>query len=205
MGGLAVVFLSVIASPGPNILIITQFSMSESRLHGIAAGLGVASGTVLWGTLTVVGLAALFLHVGWLQPIVQVAGGLYLGYVAWKIWRGARGALPAAGAPVERRSVGLAYRYGLTTNLLNPKAMVFYSSVFSVFLGPSFASWARWASLAMIIAISIAWYTTVAILLSIPRIQAPYRRWKVGIDRATAATLGLFGALLLAAFVRTLG
>lgn len=45
---LAGAFIVLIISPGPNFLVITQLSFSQSRQQGICAGLGVASGSILW-------------------------------------------------------------------------------------------------------------------------------------------------------------
>ena len=205
MGALAMIFLSVIVSPGPNVLIVTQFSVSESRLHGTFAALGVAAGSALWASFAIHGLTTLFLHAAWLQPVLQLGSGLYLCYVARKIWQHARqslhaGTFEAFGA----RSFSLAFRYGLVTNLSNPKAIAFYTSVFTAIMNPTFASWVRWAAVVMITALAVAWYTTVAVVFSVGPVQRWYRRSKLWIDRLTALVLLFFGFMLLWELARSL-
>ncbi|MET0949102.1 MAG: LysE family transporter, partial [Pseudomonas sp.] len=53
---LAGAFIVLIISPGPNFLVITQLSFSQSRQQGICAGLGVASGSIIWALLAATGL-----------------------------------------------------------------------------------------------------------------------------------------------------
>ncbi|MFT4962013.1 MAG: amino acid exporter, partial [Paracoccaceae bacterium] len=52
-------FLLGMASPGPNIMAVIGTSMSVGRASGIALALALASGSLTWAVLTVLGLAAL--------------------------------------------------------------------------------------------------------------------------------------------------
>lgn len=88
---LAGAFIVLIISPGPNFLVITQLSFSQSRQQGICAGLGVASGSILWALLAATGLGLVFQQLPWLQPTLQLLGGAYL------TWLGSKAcAVPAA-------------------------------------------------------------------------------------------------------------
>ena len=84
LGTLAATFFVLIASPGPNFLVITQIAASQSRVHGIFTGLGVATGSIVWATLAATGLGLVFAGVPWSQPLLQFVGGIYL---AWLLTR----------------------------------------------------------------------------------------------------------------------
>jgi len=129
---LAGAFIVLIISPGPNFLVITQLSFSQSRQQGICAGLGVASGSILWALLAATGLGLVFQQLPWLQPTLQLLGGAYL------TWLGSKSLRSAGSQPKPRDiaalgigSLSRAYRFGLLTNLTNPKALAFYTSVFT--------------------------------------------------------------------------
>lgn len=117
-------------TPGPNMVWLAIVSATEGRRPGYAAVAGVALG------LTIVGLAAAFgltAAIDASPPLFQAlrwGGVLYLLWLAWDGWRDggvAEGTPPDA--PLE-----VYFRRGLITNLLNPKAAVFYIAVLPGFL-----------------------------------------------------------------------
>jgi len=53
-------------SPGPSFVLVSRTAITNSRLNGLAAALGMGLGGAVLATLTVAGLSALLLEVGWL-------------------------------------------------------------------------------------------------------------------------------------------
>ncbi|WP_218058303.1 LysE family translocator [Burkholderia singularis] len=195
---LAAVFFVLIASPGPNFLVITQIAINESRLHAICTGLGVASGSVLWASAAAAGLGLVFARWPLTQPVLQLLGGAYLVHVGLKIWRNAH--QPLGQKKVDKsayQSLFKAYRFGLATNLTNPKALVFYTSVFTSLLIPGLAPWTKPAAIALIAVLASSWFVTLATLFSVNRVQHVYRLAKTRIDQITAACLTVFGVKLI--------
>ncbi|MCO8166775.1 LysE family transporter [Pseudomonas sp. 21LCFQ02] len=195
---LAGAFIVLIISPGPNFLVITQLSCSQSRQQGICAGLGVASGSIIWALLAVTGLGLMFQQLPWLQPALQLLGGVYLGWLGIKSLRSA-GNPPA---PRDINTLGIAslsraYRFGLLTNLTNPKALAFYTSVFTTVAAPGLPIWVRSAGVSIIAVLAISWFVLLATLFSIPAIQARYQRMKKAIDIITGLFMVGFGLRLL--------
>ena len=76
-------------SPGPSFVMVLRISIAVSRRAGFAAALGMGIGGMTFGALALFGLQALIAEVGWLYLTLKVAGGLYLIYLASRIWRGA--------------------------------------------------------------------------------------------------------------------
>jgi len=206
LGSLAAIFLFLIISPGPNFLVITQITVTESRAHGISAGLGVATGSVLWAILAATGLGVLFAGMPGLQPALQVAGGLYLLYIGRRIWRGAASALGKREVDGGMcATLGQAYRYGLMTNMTNPKALAFYTSVFTSLVRPELAGWVRVAAVGVIAVLAATWFVSLATLFSVSRVQAKYRQAKYWIDRVTGLFLLAFGVRMLYDVVHAAG
>lgn len=195
---LAGAFIVLIISPGPNFLVITQLSYSQSRRQGICAGLGVASGSIIWALLAATGLGLMFQQLPWLQPALQLLGGMYLTWLGTKSLRGA-GSQPA---PRDLETLGLgslgrAYRFGLLTNMTNPKALAFYTSVFTTVTTPGMPLWVRGAGVSIIAILAICWFVALATLFSIPAVQQRYRRMKKIIDVITGLFMVAFGLRLL--------
>lgn len=195
---LAGAFIVLIISPGPNFLVITQLSISQSRQQGICAGLGVASGSIIWALLACTGLGLMFQQLPWAQPALQFLGGAYL------IWLGSKSLRNAGAQPKPRNigelgigSLGRAYRFGLLTNMTNPKALAFYTSVFTTVSTPGLPMWVRTAGVLIIAVLAISWFVLLATLFSIPAVQARYQRMKKAIDIITGVFMVAFGLRLL--------
>lgn len=184
-------------SPGPSFVIVARKAAS-SRAEGIAAALAMGVGACVWAAGAMLGLHALLLHFAWLRLVLQVAGGAFLIYVAWMVWRHAPAPLPAA-ASTEAARGGLlaAFWVGLATQLSNPKVMLFFSSIFVALLPVPTPGWVQGVLLIFIFAVETLWFVTVALAFSNPRLRAAYEVIKTPVDRVTAVVLGALGGKLL--------
>src|SRR5215471_11924878 len=75
-------------SPGPNFLFVSSTAMHLSRRAGIAAGLGVAAGTITWLALTLSGLGLIISRSPEIYDGLRLVGAVYLiwlgGKMTWK-------------------------------------------------------------------------------------------------------------------------
>lgn len=131
---LALASLAVELTPGPNMAWLAVLSATEGRRRGFAAVLGVALGLGLMGAAAAVGLAALLQSSPLAYQALRWAGFAYLIWLAVEAWRGAKSEGEDGGAMGQ--SALRYFRQGLITNLLNPKAAVFYITVLPGFLPP---------------------------------------------------------------------
>jgi threonine/homoserine/homoserine lactone efflux protein len=82
-------FMIGIFSPGPNILAVMGTSMSVGRGAGKGLALGVATGSFLWGVMTLFGLTALITLFAGAMTVNKVFGAAYLLWLAYKAFRSA--------------------------------------------------------------------------------------------------------------------
>jgi threonine efflux protein len=198
LGSVFVVHLLAMLSPGPNVLVVTQAAASRTRRAGVLVALGVATGAAIWSAAALLGLNLLFNRVAGLYAVLALVGGFYLLYLAHRLWRGARQPLTfPSGGRATARTDGQAFRLGLLTNLTNPKALVFYGSVFAALLGPGLPAWVELAAFAIIVVNSTLWHTLLACLFATRGTQQAYQRAKVWIDRLAAIALALLGLRLV--------
>jgi len=185
-------------SPGPSFLMVARTSIAASRADGLAAALGMGVGGVVFAVMALAGLHVVLIAVPWLYVVLKIAGGAYLIFIGWMIWRGARQAVhvadPAPGGPgTLLRSFWL----GLATQVSNPKAAVVYASVFVSLLPAEVPLLVMLVLPAVIFAIEAGWYAIVALALSAPSPRAAYLRWKAWIDRAAGAVMAALGLRLI--------
>lgn len=121
-------------TPGPNMVYLAIVGATQGRRAGFAAVAGVALGLAIVGLLAAAGLAAAISESPALFQTLRWAGVIYLLWLALDAWRDAdeKPEHAALGSPLP-----LFFRRGLITNLLNPKAAVFYIAVLPGFVVPS--------------------------------------------------------------------
>jgi threonine efflux protein len=195
--GIGAVQLLAAMSPGPAFLVVTRISVGESRRAALAAALGVTTATLIWAVAATLGMHVLLAEAAWLYDVLKLIGGGYLVWLAVQAWRHAGKPLAVAANGLAGMSAWQAWRLGFSTNLANPKVIVFFGSIFVTLFTPETPSWVRGAALVIVAANEIGWYAVVALLFSSRAAQAGYRRAKRWIDRVTGAVLMVFGLRLV--------
>ena len=94
--------------------------------------------------------------------------------------------------PVSARE---AVRSGFLTNMLNPKSMAYYSSIFVVMLPSDASSWLFAAAVGTALLVSAIWWMSVALFFASSPIRQAYRRARRWID-------GVMGVVLIGLGVR---
>ncbi len=195
--GIAVVLLFVAMSPGPAFIVVSQQAVARSRGAGLVTALGVSVGSILWVGLVLLGISVVLQQAAWLYAGLRLAGGAYLVYLGIQLWRGASAPLTLDGAPA---ALPLApwrgFRRALTIQMLNPKAAVFFGSVFLTMLPAGVPAWVVAAALVMVFVIEFSWYAAVALVLSSPPARRAYAGAKAWIERIAGAWLAVFGVKL---------
>jgi len=189
-------------SPGPNILSVVSTSMGVGRPAGIAQALGLAAGSLLWGTLTAAGLTALIAAYAGVMATIKVAGGFYLLWLAFKSFRSAARKSPplhlqkSAAATKQETPLGFFLR-GMAIQATNPKAALTWIAIMSLGLGADAPAWVALAIVSGATVISAAGHILYAVAFSTERVVAVYARARRGIEAGLGVFFGLVGIKLL--------
>jgi threonine/homoserine/homoserine lactone efflux protein len=188
-----------VASPGPAVLAIAGTSMKAGRRSGLVFASGVTTGSLTWSIGAAAGLSAVMLANAWLIELIRYFGAAYLLFLAFK---SARSALTPGGATLQglaAASPRRAFVRGLTLHLTNPKAILFFGSLYS-FGVPADATVADLALIVAAVGVQSAIVLHgYALLFSNPMVVAGYLRLQRWFDGAFAAAFGYAGYKILSA------
>ncbi|MEZ7198552.1 LysE family translocator [Pseudodesulfovibrio karagichevae] len=194
--GFGLVWALAVILPGPNFLVAARGGLTATRGRALLTALGIATGSVTWAASAMVGLHALFLAFAWLYGAVKILGGLYLLYVGVTVIRSAlAGEARGPEAADPGRSGG--YRIGLLTNLSNPKSAAFFGSMFLTLLPPQLSPVQAVATLALVFAISLSWYSLVAVGFSLGFMHRAYQRIRRPLSACIGSLMLFFGMRLI--------
>ncbi|MBV1864783.1 MAG: LysE family transporter [Rhodobacteraceae bacterium] len=187
--------LVAVASPGPAFIAISHAALNRSKHEAFVLGLGLASIATFWCALALFGLSAVFFYLPWLYSAMKLAGGAYLIFLAFKIWRGATNQLSET--PNQPKHGMRAFISGCTINLTNPKAVLFAGAVLMAIFPSDMTLAQKLLILSILITIEISFYSSLVFWLSRPAARNAYLNLKRWTDRSAAAVLGALGITFL--------
>ena len=129
---IALAAVIAIASPGPATLAISGMSMSQGRGHGLLLAAGVLTGSFFWSFSAAFGMGALMYANAWLLEAFRYFGACYLIYLAYKSVCSALSVKQTEVADNSTLGFKAAYLRGLLIHLSNPKAVLFFGSLYSL-------------------------------------------------------------------------
>jgi threonine/homoserine/homoserine lactone efflux protein len=189
------------ASPGPATLALAGTSMASGRTSGLALASGITTGSLMWSIAAALGLGAVMLANAWVFEVIRYFGAAYLMFLAY---RAARSALSQKNIATRSFTGGkpTLYAKGLALHLTNPKAILFFGSLFSLGIPPG----TEVAQLAIVIAAvglqSFLVFHGYALIFSSQAMTGVYLRLRRWFEGAFAIGFGAASLKILTAKVQ---
>jgi len=181
-----------IASPGPALLVAIQTTVSAGRRSGVAIGCGLALMAAMWTLMALLGLEVVFTIFPWAYAAMKTLGAIYLIYIAWNMWQGARDEIQTTAKPTRK-----SFKQGILINALNPKSVLFAAAVLVVIF-PASMSWTDNVIVVVNhLVIELVFYIALAFGMSTAAVRKTYLKMKAYIDRFASVVLGGLGVRLL--------
>lgn len=120
-------------TPGNDMMFVLGQSLKGGAKAGIAASMGIATGSLVHLALVALGVAVILSQHPMLFEAIRWAGAAYLVWLAIKTLTTPMGALHATG---RKLSLFAAWRDGTLVNLLNPKVIIFMFAFLPPFIRP---------------------------------------------------------------------
>ncbi|MDQ7985629.1 LysE family transporter [Pseudomonas sp. G34] len=187
----ALIHLLAVASPGPDFAIVVRESVAHGRRAGVFCALGVGTGIFVHVAYSLLGIGlivsqsiVLFNALKWLAAAYL----LYIGFKALRARPAAPGALQEQAAAPARTPRG-AFVTGFVTNGLNPKATLFFLSLFTVVINPHTPLLVQGGYGVYLAVATAVWFCLVAMLFSQQRVRDGFARMGHWFDRLMGAVL----------------
>ncbi|MEZ8675982.1 LysE family translocator [Vibrio cyclitrophicus] len=202
---LASIHFIALMSPGPDFALVVQNATRHGRQTGLYIALGLSCGILLHSLLSLTGISYLVHQQPTLFAIIQLAGGSYLLYLSY-------GALKATWYTIQHHdddtdsvhSTDLiltnkreAFSKGFATNILNPKALVFFISLMSSLVPADMSLSGKGFALLILFGLSLFWFSLLAWMLSTKALQKKLHEATVYIDGLCGAVFTIIGVSIL--------
>ncbi|MGL4735775.1 MAG: LysE family translocator [Enterovibrio sp.] len=186
------VHLIGLMSPGPDVALVMQSASRYGRKTGVLIAAGLTCGIFLHLAFTLSGISLLIQKQPLIFAVLQLIGGSYLFYLGIGALKAtiANWKLPpqlATNAGAQLESKRQAFSKGFMTNILNPKAFVFFISLLSSFIPVGMSVLGKVSVVALIGGVSFLWFASLAWLLTTSAMQ----KRLVGLTRYIDATCGV--------------
>lgn len=170
--------------PGPDTFLLLRLGVRERRAAVLAA-VGIMVGNLIWTGASVLGLAALMRTLPGALPVMQLLGSSVLIWIGVQSIRGglkglklrARGG-ETGGEEVAEKVTSHPLRLGFITNISNPKALLFYTALFSQLMPMSATAFDRTMIVVVLTVLGLCFFVAFALLAS----SRAFQRW---LGRAT--------------------
>jgi len=178
-------------TPGPDNI----FVLSQSAVHGRAAGLavtfGLCTGLIFHTTAVALGVAVIFQTSALAFSLLKYAGAAYLVYLAWQSFRASAASLPQGnGGKLSRWKL---YTRGIVMNITNPKVSIFFLAFLPQFADPARGS----VPVQMMLFGGLFIVSTVLVFGGVALLAGTLGTWLMRSDRAQVILNRLAGTVFL--------
>jgi len=187
----ALIHLLAVASPGPDFAIVVRESVTHGRRAGVFCALGVGTGIFVHVAYSLLGIGLIVSQSIVLFNALKWLAAAYLLYIGFKALR----AQPAASGSVQEQAAAPArtprgaFVTGFVTNGLNPKATLFFLSLFTVVINPHTPLLVQGGYGVYLAVATALWFCLVAMLFSQQRVREGFARMGHWFDRLMGAVL----------------
>ncbi|MGQ9425611.1 LysE family transporter [Gilvimarinus sp. F26214L] len=194
---IVVVHLLAVASPGPDFAIMVRQALVQSRRNALLSAAGIGLGIFVHVSYSLLGIGLLIQQSVALFTVLKIIGATYLAWLGIQALRSSPGALHVAAGEGQTQSAAAAFRLGFFTNVLNPKATLFFVALFSVVISPDTPALIQAGYGLYLAAATTAWFTSLALFFTLPPVRRLFSRFAYWLDRLMGGVLLLLSARLL--------
>lgn len=163
---IAVLHLFAVASPGPDFILVSRQCLRYGRRIAIWTSLGIAIGILFHVALSLTGLSILLQNQPDLFWYIKLLASLYIGYLGIVSLVSKSSNKLVEDATVQAGNQLRSVTTGLLTNVLNPKALIFFITVFAVAINKETGIFVKSLLGIYMSVATFIWFALVSILLT---------------------------------------
>ena len=191
-------FVLNVLTPGASFVLTLRHTLAHGARQGRALALGLSIADILFAVLALFGVAALLKAHAGAVAVIGSLGGVWLGVLGLRMFEAGRGRPGGPGAELDQRAAtwASAFRTGLVAGLVNPLAILFFSSAFLANLHLQPATNQACVLAASIAFVSVSMRASIATMASHRAVRESYLARKRQFELVSAVALFGFGMKL---------
>ncbi len=202
IGTVALLNLLAAVSPGPDFVMTVRNSLIYSRRSGIFTSLGISTALAIHLIYCAAGVGYIISTSPFLYSCIKFIGSGYLIYMGIGSFLTKNSKVDLSETKKETDLTRLqAFRTGFLTNVLNPKATLFFLSLFTFVISNSTPLYIILTISAIIILTAFTWFTIVSIFLTQQNVRRVFLKYEKGINRILGGFLIFLGIKVALTFL----
>ncbi len=193
----ALIHLLAVMSPGPDFVLISKNALTYSRRTGIYSALGLGLGILVHVTYSLLGIGLLISQSVLLFSIIKLLGAGYLIYIGIKSLQSKPLMVSIQDSPLVTGSSDLgvfeAVKMGFLTNVLNPKATLFFLGLFTQVIDSTTPVFVLVLYGLEMSVMTFVWFSVVALFFSHEKVRGRFTRVSHYVDRVLGGVLIALG------------
>ena len=158
-------------TPGPSLLVIVYINNREGMISGIIASIAHGIGIFIYALISIYAISFINKNLPTITPILQLIGALFLIFISYKM------IIFKSSQNIFQNNLQLSKNYsgsfllGLTTSIINPKILIFLTSVFSQFINDEFSDYTKIGIGLLAGVIDAVWYILVSYSVNLKKLR----------------------------------
>ena len=188
------IHLFAVISPGPDFAIVINQSAKYGRKSGILTSIGIAFGIIVHLFYCIIGVGFLISQNIFIYNIIKIVGAIYLCYLGLNSFKTTK-------SPHIDNNISSYFKnpffIGLVTNLLNPKATLFFISLFALVIDVNTSVYLQvfygiWMSV-----VTGLWFCLVSLLISSYYLKIFINKYSILVDKIMGIILILISIKII--------
>jgi threonine/homoserine/homoserine lactone efflux protein len=192
---LASITLLAAISPGPDMIVVLKNAMRSSKL-GYMTALGVGLAIFIHVAYCIAGVGLIISQSIILFSVIKTLGAIYLLYIAYQLFHAKKESIGDI-KTTDNISLFSAFHEGFMTNALNPKATLFFLSVFTQVISPDTSLMTQALYGVMMAAIVGAWFMILTTTMNFSFIKKHISWVQYYLNRVMWGFLAILGLKIL--------
>jgi RhtB (resistance to homoserine/threonine) family protein len=196
---IAVIHFFAVASPGPDFAVVLKQSIQQGRKAAITTSMGIGCGILLHVIYSLVGIGIIIKTTPWLLNVLLYLAAAYLAWIGFSALR-SKPSNENSKIAIQNNSpkgLGKSFMIGFFTNGLNPKATLFFLSVFTVAISSDTLLQHKVIYGVYMALATAAWFTFLSVVITHKRVRAFYELNGYIFDRAMGIVLIVMAIFLV--------
>ena len=158
-------------SPGPSILLIIYINNTRGFISGVTASIAHGLGIFIYALISIYTLSLIHKNLPHVIPSIQLMGAIFLIFLSYKmvLYNPTKKKTNQDLLPLQKMTSN--FLMGLTISIVNPKILIFFTSVFSQFINNDFNDYSKLGVGLLAGIIDTVWYILVSYSVNLPNLK----------------------------------